>query len=50
MADLKHWHGAVVVLAKVPHQDQLRKTLDALLGPGRWISGAWVWDVRNLGR
>jgi hypothetical protein len=50
IADLKHWRGAVVVLAKVSHQNQLRETLDALLGPGRQISDAWVWDVRNLGR
>jgi hypothetical protein len=46
--DLRYWRAAVVVLAKVPHEDALRSTLDALLGPGQEVDGTLVWDVRTM--
>ncbi|WBB70252.1 hypothetical protein [Micromonospora sp. WMMD812] len=45
--DLRHWRAAVVVQAVPRHSDPVRRTLDALLGPGREVGGAWVWDVRD---
>jgi hypothetical protein len=47
-ADLRYWRGAVVVLAPGGYTKALHRTLDALLGPGQLIEGAWVWDVRPL--
>jgi hypothetical protein len=46
LADLTFWRAAIVVLTPQPHEAALRATLDALLGPGEMIDGAWVWDVR----
>ncbi|MEV6524049.1 hypothetical protein AB0M43_19035 [Longispora sp. NPDC051575] len=46
--DLRYWKGSVVVLGEHKHQAALKTTLDALLGPGQLIGGAWVWDVRTL--
>jgi hypothetical protein len=47
IADLRYWRGAVVVLGAVPQERALHRTVDALLGPGQRIGGAWVWDVRS---
>ncbi|MFC3505227.1 hypothetical protein ACFOOK_30290 [Micromonospora krabiensis] len=46
--DLRHWRAAVVVQSGLRHGDPVRDTLDQLLGPGRQIGDAWVWDVRAL--
>ncbi|MFG3704894.1 hypothetical protein ACGF7U_09220 [Micromonospora sp. NPDC047670] len=46
--DLRHWRAAVVVQGGLHHGDPVRRTVDALLGPGREIAGAHVWDVRPL--
>ena len=46
--DLRSWRAAVVVLGPHRNQSALQTTLDALLGPGRFIDGAWVWDVRTM--
>ncbi|MBO4208177.1 hypothetical protein [Micromonospora echinofusca] len=47
LADLRYWRAAVVVLGHLRHGYPVKDTLDQLLGPGRMISGAWVWDVRD---
>ncbi|MFD0820280.1 hypothetical protein ACFQ0D_18655 [Micromonospora zhanjiangensis] len=46
--DLRHWRAAIVVQGGLTYGTAVKETLDALLGPGRMISGAWVWDVRPL--
>ncbi|WP_234359508.1 hypothetical protein [Plantactinospora sp. BC1] len=46
--DLRHWRAAIVVQGGLHRGVPVRETLDQLLGPGRDISGAWVWDVRAL--
>ncbi|WP_233512694.1 hypothetical protein [Micromonospora deserti] len=46
--DLRHWRAAVVVQGGLHHGDPVRRTVDALLGPGRDVAGARVWDVRPL--
>ncbi|WP_157756650.1 hypothetical protein [Plantactinospora sp. KBS50] len=46
--DLRHWRAAVVVQGGLTRGEPVKETLDLLLGPGRFISGAWVWDVRPL--
>jgi hypothetical protein len=49
VADLRVWRAAIVVLANGQrHADALRATVQSLLGPGRYIGGVWVWDVRSL--
>ncbi|MEO3925773.1 hypothetical protein ABGB07_18160 [Micromonosporaceae bacterium B7E4] len=46
--DLRHWRAAIVVQSGLHRGVPVKETLDQLLGPGRGISGAWVWDVRAL--
>ncbi|GIG86814.1 hypothetical protein [Plantactinospora endophytica] len=46
--DLRHWRAAIVVQGGLHRGVPVKETLDRLLGPGRDISGAWVWDVRHL--
>jgi len=46
--DLRFWRAAVVVQGPLHRGDPVRRTVELLLGPGRHISGAWVWDVRPL--
>ena len=46
--DLRHWRAAIVVQGGLHHGDPVRRTVDALLGPGREVAGAHVWDVRPL--
>ncbi|MEO3820388.1 hypothetical protein [Plantactinospora sp. B24E8] len=46
--DLRHWRAAIVVQGGLHRGAPVKETLDRLLGPGREISGAWVWDVRPL--
>jgi hypothetical protein len=45
--DLAYWRAAVVVLPPQRHAAPLYATLVLLLGPGRWIDGCWIWDVRK---
>ncbi|MGK5739109.1 hypothetical protein [Micromonospora sp. URMC 103] len=45
--DLRHWRAAVVVQGDPPHAEPVRRALDELLGPGRDVGGARVWDVRD---
>ena len=46
--DLRHWRAAVLVQAASIPGDPVRATVDALLGPGRDVDGAHIWDVRPL--
>ncbi|MFE9654788.1 hypothetical protein [Micromonospora sp. NPDC006431] len=48
VADLRHWRAAVLVQAGSFPGDPVRTTVDALVGPGRDVAGAYVWDVRPL--
>lgn len=48
VADLRHWRAAVLVQADSTPGDPVRATVDALVGPGRDVPGAHVWDVRPL--
>ncbi len=44
--DLHFWRADVIVLPKA--HEPLRATIDALAGPGRFVGGVYVWDVRAL--
>ena len=46
--DLRHWRAAVLVQADSSPADPVRATVDALVGPGRDVPGAHIWDVRPL--
>lgn len=47
--DLRFWQADVLVLGPQQHSEQLRQTVDQLLGrPGSFVDGVWVWDVRDL--
>jgi len=49
--DLKFWQADAVVLdPSSNHADEVRRTLDQLIGPGRLVGGVWAWDVRPLVR
>ncbi|MFK3980447.1 hypothetical protein ACI2K4_08715 [Micromonospora sp. NPDC050397] len=45
--DLRHWRAAIVVQGGLHRGNPVKQTVDLLLGPGKSISGAWVWDVRD---
>ncbi len=46
-ADLRFWHTAIIVLAPdAPHHDELRDTLDQLVGPAQEVDDVLLWDVR----
>ncbi|MEV1330550.1 hypothetical protein AB0J20_13345 [Micromonospora costi] len=47
LADLRHWRAAVVVQGDLRHSEPVRRALDELLGPGRDVGGARMWDVRD---
>jgi hypothetical protein len=47
-ADLGTWRaGAVVLAPDAPHHDELRATLEQLLGPARETGGVLLWEVRT---
>jgi hypothetical protein len=46
--DLVFWQADAVVLGPHDQQEPLRVTLDRLLGPGAYVGGVWVWDVRSI--
>jgi hypothetical protein len=46
--DLRHWRAAVLVQVGSTPGDPVRATVDALVGPGRDVAGAHIWDVRPL--
>jgi len=43
--DLEFWRADCVALAPVQHQEALRRTLEAILGPGTRIADTWTWKV-----
>jgi hypothetical protein len=47
--DLRFWQADALVLEPQLYSEQMRQTLDQLLGrPGMWVDGVWVWEVRDL--
>jgi hypothetical protein len=47
-ADFRYWRTAIVLLRPDPRgSDVYRRTLDALVGPGNFVDGVWLWDVRG---
>lgn len=47
-ADFTYWKAGALVLVPQDHQDQLRETVDKLVGrPGTWVHGVWVWDLHE---
>jgi hypothetical protein len=49
VVDAHYWHAAIfVVTADAPHANDLRTTLDQLIGPGQPVNDVWLWDVRSL--
>jgi hypothetical protein len=48
-ADVRYWKAAVLVLPPgLKNADAVRRVLDQLAGPGRFVGGAWIWDVRYI--
>jgi hypothetical protein len=46
--DVQYWDLAIIVLAPgTPHEQDLRATLDELIGPGARVDDVWLWDVRR---
>jgi hypothetical protein len=50
VTDLRFWRAQVMVLDPVTtkHPDELKAAVDQLVGPGTFVDGVWVWDVRRL--
>jgi hypothetical protein len=48
LADVRHWKADALVLGEYPRAAELRRTLDALYGPGQPVADVWLWDVRAL--
>ncbi|MGW0711027.1 dolichyl-phosphate beta-glucosyltransferase [Streptomyces sp. NPDC002643] len=48
--DFAYWHAGALVLVPQTNDDQLRETVNKLVGKeGRWMAGAWVWDLHDGG-
>lgn len=48
--DFAYWKAGVLVLAPQGYDEQLRETVDKLVGrPGKWVDGVWVWDLHEGG-
>lgn len=44
--DFAYWHAGALVLRPQLYDEQLRETVDKLVGrPSRWVGGVWVWDL-----
>lgn len=51
IADLEYWRADVVVLPRGEGSDEVRQTVQDLLGDqGRQAADVWVWDVRRVVR
>ncbi len=48
MDDLEYWHAALVVVPQGSHVGLFKAAATELFGPGRFVEGAWIWDVRRL--
>ncbi|WP_062645083.1 dolichyl-phosphate beta-glucosyltransferase [Streptomyces maremycinicus] len=46
--DLAYWRAGALVLAPQPHAEQLRETVEKLVGrAGGRVAGVWVWDLHE---
>ncbi|MEU7578625.1 dolichyl-phosphate beta-glucosyltransferase [Streptomyces sp. NPDC041068] len=46
--DLAFWKAGLLVLAPQPNDQELRLTVEALVGqPGKWVGGVWIWDLHR---
>ncbi|WP_338896955.1 dolichyl-phosphate beta-glucosyltransferase [Streptomyces sp. TG1A-60] len=44
--DFAYWHAGALVLPPQRHDEQVRETVERLVGrPGTWVGGVWVWDL-----
>jgi hypothetical protein len=48
IADLRYWKADVIVLQ--PERPRAAATVEELFGPGAFVDGVWIWDVRHLTR
>jgi len=48
VADLEYWHAALVVVTPGSHADLFKAAATELFGPGQFVQGIWIWDVRRL--
>jgi hypothetical protein len=48
VADLRYWHAAVVLVQPGAFEATMRQTAEQLLGPGEFVDGVWIWDVRAI--
>jgi hypothetical protein len=48
IADLRFWKADVVVLQ--PERTRAAPVVEQLFGPGTFVGGVWIWDVRPLTR
>jgi hypothetical protein len=46
--DLQYWRAALVVVPSGSHVGLFKAAATELFGPGRFVEGAWIWDVRRL--
>jgi hypothetical protein len=48
-ADVRYWKAAVLVMPPgLKNADAVRRALDRLAGPSRFVGGTWIWDVRYI--
>ncbi|WP_149828176.1 dolichyl-phosphate beta-glucosyltransferase [Streptomyces tailanensis] len=46
--DFAYWRAGALVLVPQLYDEQLRETVDKLVGhPGKWVGGVWVWDLHE---
>lgn len=46
--DFAYWDAGALVLVPQYYDEQLRVTVDKLVGrPGKWVGGVWVWDLHE---
>ncbi|MFF6785058.1 glycosyltransferase [Streptomyces sp. NPDC012510] len=44
--DFAYWQAGALVLRPQMYDEQVRVTVDKLVGrPGKWVGGVWVWDL-----
>jgi dolichyl-phosphate beta-glucosyltransferase len=46
--DFRYWKAGALVLAPQGYDEQLRETVERLVGRrGTWVGGVWVWDLHQ---
>jgi hypothetical protein len=49
LTDVRYWKAAVLVMPPgLKKPDAVRRVLDQLAGPSRFVGGTWIWDVRYI--